>query len=111
MRAPDVSGLDTTPRNAKNRNAKNRDAKNRDASRHDTNSPDRKRLDRKRLNAEDEMSPSDSAGSEGPDRAAHRSVQRALDQCLEEGQLHRLYQLATSLNDMHHGRPRQEDKA
>jgi hypothetical protein len=106
MRVPNASGLDTTPRNAKSRNAKSRDA-----SRHDTDSPDRKRPDRTRLDAEDETPPSDSAGPEGPDRAAHRSVQRALDQCLEEGQLHRLYQLAKSLNDMHHGRARQEDKA
>jgi len=106
MHAPDVSGPDTTTRNAKSR-----DPKDRDAGHHDTNSPDGKSLDRKSLNTEDEMSPSNSAGPEGPDQAAHRSVQRALDQCLEEGQLHRLYQLATSLNDMHHGRPRQEDKA
>jgi len=41
-----------------------------------------------------------------PDRAARESVQRALDQCLEEGQLHRLYQLATSLNQLCHGEAR-----
>ena len=42
------------------------------------------------------------------DRAARESIQRALDQCLEEGQLHRLHQLATGLNKMHHGKG-QED--
>lgn len=34
---------------------------------------------------------------------SRNSVQRALDQCLEEGQLHRLHQLATSLNRIYHG--------
>lgn len=38
------------------------------------------------------------------DRAARESVQRALDQCLEKGQLHRLHQWATSLNEICHGK-------
>jgi hypothetical protein len=36
-------------------------------------------------------------------QAARESVQRALDQCLERGQLHRLHQWATSLNEICHG--------
>lgn len=35
--------------------------------------------------------------------AARESVQRALDQCLERGQLHRLHQWATNLNEICHG--------
>lgn len=37
------------------------------------------------------------------DPAARESIQRVLDQCVEEGQLHRLHQWATSLNEMCHG--------
>jgi hypothetical protein len=36
------------------------------------------------------------------DPAAHESIQRVLDQCVERGQIHRLYQWATGLNEMCH---------
>ncbi|GEM_PF-2088479 len=35
--------------------------------------------------------------------AARESIQRALDQCVERGQIHRLYQWATKLNEICHG--------
>ena len=37
------------------------------------------------------------------DPAARESIQRALDQCLERGQIHRLHQWATKLNKICHG--------
>lgn len=37
------------------------------------------------------------------DPAARESIQRALDQCLERGQIHRLHQWATKLNELCHG--------
>ncbi len=37
------------------------------------------------------------------DPAARESIQRVLDQCVKEGQLHRLHQWATSLNEICHG--------
>lgn len=40
------------------------------------------------------------------DPAARESIQRALDQCVEEGQLHRLHQWATKLNELCHGEKR-----
>jgi hypothetical protein len=48
--------------------------------------------------------PSTAASSPQPPEGprSRDSVQRALDQCLEEGQLHRLHQLATSLNQICH---------
>ncbi len=47
---------------------------------------------------------SPTAPSQPPEGPRSRdSVQRALDQCLEEEQLHRLHQLATSLNRICHG--------
>jgi hypothetical protein len=49
-----------------------------------------------------EQSPaSDPTGS--ADRAARESIQRALDQCVERGQIHRLHQWATKLNKICHG--------
>jgi len=37
------------------------------------------------------------------DPAARESIQRALDQCVERGQIHRLYRWATKLNKICHG--------
>jgi len=37
------------------------------------------------------------------DSAARESIQRVLDQCVEQGQLHRLHQWATKLNEICHG--------
>ena len=37
------------------------------------------------------------------DPAARESIQRALDQCVERGQIHRLHQWATKLNKICHG--------
>jgi hypothetical protein len=48
--------------------------------------------------------PAPNAPRTGPsDPAARESIQRVLDQCVERGQIHRLYQWATSLNEMCHG--------
>ena len=41
--------------------------------------------------------------TEAPDSAARESIQRVLDQCVERGQLHRLHQWATKLNEIAHG--------
>jgi len=38
------------------------------------------------------------------DSAARESIQRVLDQCVEQGQLHRLHQWATKLNEICHGK-------
>ena len=37
------------------------------------------------------------------DPAARESIQRALDQCREREQIHRLYRWATKLNEICHG--------
>jgi hypothetical protein len=41
--------------------------------------------------------------TETADAAARESIQRVLDQCVERGQLHRLHQWATKLNEIAHG--------
>lgn len=37
-----------------------------------------------------------------PKSAAQESIQRALDQGVEQGQIHRLHQWATMLNELYH---------
>jgi hypothetical protein len=45
--------------------------------------------------------------TETADPAARESIQRVLDQCVERGQLHRLHQWATKLNEVCHGEGRE----
>lgn len=67
----------------------------------------RQRLDISRTNPKVDMeathkkSAPETIQTGGPD--TRESIQRVLDQCVERGQLHRLYQWATKLNEMCHG--------
>ncbi len=49
----------------------------------------------------DQDSTSNPTGTVDP--AARKSIQRALDQCVERGQIHRLYRWVTKLNKICHG--------
>jgi hypothetical protein len=49
----------------------------------------------------DQDSTSNPTGTVDP--AARESIQRALDQCVERGQIHRLYRWVTKLNKICHG--------
>lgn len=53
------------------------------------------------MEATDRDSAPDTTGTGDP--AARESIQRALDQCVERGQIHRLHQWATILNEMCYG--------
>lgn len=57
------------------------------------------------MEATERESAPDTPGTADP--AARESIQRALNQCVERGQIHRLHQWATSLNEMCHGEKRE----